>query len=102
METLIIIWLLFGLAAGMIAGGKGRSSGGFFLLGLLFGPFGLLAAAVASPNKARNERAGLQSGRMRKCPQCAEVISSEAKICRHCRSPVDPLPKRDWMGRAVN
>jgi len=89
----------------MVARSKGRSGAGFFIIGVLLGPLGLLGSAVASPDKdkqdTRSKRAGLQSGAMRKCPVCAEVIQSEALKCRFCHSDVPPPPKLDFWGREV-
>jgi hypothetical protein len=99
--TLIVIWLLFGVASAMVANAKGRSGAGFFVLGVLLGPIGLLGAAVASKDSSRNVRAGLQSGQMRLCPFCAEAIKSVAIICPHCRQDVPPPPKRDLFGREI-
>lgn len=39
-----ILWALFAFFSGAIASAKKRSFFGWFLLGLLFGPFGLLVA----------------------------------------------------------
>lgn len=95
---LVILWILCGVAAAFVASAKGRSGFGWFLLGLLFGPIALLAAAVTSPDRASRERretlALLQSGKGRPCPACAEVIRAEASRCRYCNSDVDPLPPR--------
>ncbi|MDI9954927.1 MULTISPECIES: hypothetical protein [unclassified Rhodococcus (in: high G+C Gram-positive bacteria)] len=44
-----MIWLIFGIIAGVIAAKKNRSQLGFFLLGFCFGPLGILAAALVSP-----------------------------------------------------
>ena len=57
----VFIWLLFGIACVLLAGRYRRNQFGWFLLGFLFGPFGLLflfcagkretphVAAVAEP-----------------------------------------------------
>jgi hypothetical protein len=100
MELILLIWIASGLICGAIASRKGRSSGGWFALGLLFGPLALLAIAVASPNEAALERAGLQSRTLRRCPQCAEVIQSKATVCRHCGASVTP-PRYDFWGREL-
>ena len=42
---ILILWLLFAVFSGAIASSKNRSFVGWFLIGFLFGPFGLLVAA---------------------------------------------------------
>lgn len=78
----------------LVASGKGRSGCGWGLIGFLFGPLGLLAAAIASPDgevKAKQvERAGLQGGALIKCPACAEIIKREATKCKHCGTEITP------------
>ncbi len=41
----VFIWLLFGIFSAILASYKNRSSLGWFLVGCLFGPFGLLVVA---------------------------------------------------------
>ena len=80
----MFIWLLMGLAAAFVASKKGRSVGGFFLLGILLGPLGILWAALARTDQAGIDAAQLKTGQSRKCPHCAEIVRVEAKKCRHC------------------
>lgn len=42
---LILLWLLFAFTALVIASGKRRSKGGWFLAGFLLGPFALIMVA---------------------------------------------------------
>jgi CHASE2 domain-containing sensor protein len=49
MGFLLIVWGLMGLVCALIARSKNRSAIGWFILGIFFGPIGILAAAVMSP-----------------------------------------------------
>jgi len=49
---LVLIWILFGIASMLLAGRYGRHRLGWFLLGFLFGPFGLLFLFCAGKREA--------------------------------------------------
>lgn len=46
---IVIVWLVCGIAAGMIGQSKGHSFGYYFLWGVLFGPIGLIVALAVKP-----------------------------------------------------
>lgn len=85
--TLYVV--LFGTLAAWAASVTRRSSGLWFLLGALIGPFAAIIVALvpAAP-----------SGGTKLCPQCAEEVRAAANVCRYCQyrfgepaSPVDVL-----------
>lgn len=101
MEILILL-LVCGLIAGAITDSRGRGKGFGFWIGLLLGPLGIVLALFVKSDVGGVERQQLSSGDMRKCPYCAEVIKSEATVCRYCGHDlpaIDPLEPLIKFGR---
>jgi hypothetical protein len=84
---ILLIWLLFGFAAGIIGSKKGRGCLGF-IAGVIFGPFGLLYAIYSTGNR-------------KSCHFCKELIHEDALICPKCQTnfqdnPPPPPEKLKW------
>lgn len=78
-------WLIGVFIVGYWASKKGRSSGGWGLLALFISPLlAGIALAIVGSNQENMERAALDSGAMKKCHACAELVRSEAMKCRFC------------------
>ena len=88
MEFLLIA-IVLGVIPAFIARQKGRSFLGFWIYGTLLFIVALPHAILAKPDQARLEARLLSDGANRKCPQCAEIVKSEARICRHCGSALE-------------
>ena len=84
----VTIWFVCGLIAAYVYANKGRSPITAFLVGLLFGPIGVILALLTSPNHAKLEQSQIASGQQKKCPHCAELIRSDARFCRYCQREV--------------
>ncbi len=88
---LLVIWIICGAVTAIIAASKGRSGAGWLMIGLLLGIFGVILVAcmpavpkeavATSPNFAASQAVNQQT---KTCPDCAETILVNAKVCKHC------------------
>lgn len=86
----VVVWMLFGIGAAIAASNKGRSVFGWFLLGVLLGPFGLLFVLLLPKTGKKVNPDYVRPGGvievpdMKICPMCAEEIKRAAVKCKHC------------------
>lgn len=87
-----LVWIALAFLVGAFAARKGRSGGGYGLLALLISPLLAFVIVLAlGTNRAGIETRAVESGSMRKCPFCAELVKAEATVCRYCRSTLPPV-----------
>ena len=78
-------WFVLSIVAGIIAGSKNRSSGGYFLLSMVLSPLIGLILTIALPSLTNPGAPSQPTPNTHvKCPDCAELILKEAKVCKHC------------------
>lgn len=79
---LFIFWAGIAIACAIVASNKGRSGFGWFILGLLFSLIALLIVLVL-PSITEDADTPRPDTHI-KCPDCAEFVKREARVCKHC------------------
>ena len=81
----ISIWIIFAIVMGYWNKSRGNSFILAALLSLFLSPLvaGIIIL-VTKKNPRGIEKNSIVSGDMKKCPECAELIKTEAMKCRFC------------------
>ena len=80
----VFAWLL-GLIPSFIAYKKGRN----FYKWWMYGHLLLIVALPHALLLRETEDSLIDTGVLKKCPYCAEVVKREAKVCKHCGNHLD-------------
>lgn len=94
---LLFFWALCGVLAAVIANQRNGSAALGCVIGVLLGPIGILIACfigspTSPPPRTQDE------GPRKRCPDCAEWVLPEARVCRHCRHEFQAAPTTPGNG----
>lgn len=92
--------ILFAVICAIIANSKGLSPGKWCLIGLFLGPIGFIWVLATAKNETYLDIERVLSGSFKRCPLCAEVIKTEATVCKHCggkqAGDISPKPTKTY------
>jgi zinc-ribbon domain len=84
-----------GGSVGVMAGNRGRSGAGWFLLAVVISPLLAFIFCIASRDLSAGRGAVAEvpsdSTHIR-CPKCAELVLPQAVVCKHCGADLVPDP----------
>ncbi len=99
---ILLIAALMGLIPAAIAQSKGHEFVRWWLYGSALFLVALPHSLLLRPNPKGIEDRQLNSGTLRKCPHCAEIIKREAVVCRYCGRDLPPNQRTITCERCGN
>jgi uncharacterized membrane protein YhdT len=97
--AMVLGWLVFAAVAAVGAQARGRSGWSWFFLAVLLSPLVAIILLFLMPAPLRTVLIQADAELRRKCPDCAEMILKDARVCKHCgfRLPEEALPQAQAM-----
>lgn len=89
----VVFWLVGAVIVGIIAGSRGRTGFGWFVLSLVFSPLlmGILVLALGNPKERKAALADVPTPSTHvRCPDCREFVLKDARKCKHCQAALIP------------
>lgn len=83
---LAIGWIVLSFVVAVVANARDKSGVGYFFISLVLSPLIGLILAVAIPKATPTPTVTTH----RKCPDCAELVLNEARVCKHCGAKLTP------------
>ncbi len=80
---LFAVWFIFAVIVGIGASSRGRNGLGWWLLAMLISPLLAVILLMLLPSLKKPADAATPETHV-KCPDCAELVLKEARVCKHC------------------